>query len=79
MAGKAHLLTSEEETLSNNSTVDDAEGESSGVNAQGMLMGLPEGPPSSVAFMSQCPPLILPQAPLAVSRIVLKYSATLGL
>lgn len=52
MAGKAHLLTSEEETLSNNSTVDDAEGESSGVNAQGMLMGLPEGPPSSVAFMS---------------------------
>lgn len=74
MAGKAHLLTPEEGTLSN-STVDDVEGDSSGVNGQGMLMRLPEGPPSSVAFMSQCPPLTLTQDPLAVSRIVLKYSA----
>lgn len=68
--GKAHLLTSEEGTLSD-STVDDVEGESSAVNGQGMLMGLPEEPPSSVTFMFQCPPLTLPQAPLAVSRIVL--------
>lgn len=51
MAGKAHLLTSEEGTLSN-STIDDVEGENSGINGQGVLMGLPEGPPSSLALMS---------------------------